>query len=118
MKVTKENYKEFIPEKEQSLLESLFKDLEDLNKYTEMKLFIDWQDYHDEYSCERTDPCPDFYGYYTLRFEEFPYNVIGIQMTISELDNSICLLYCYNFVQNNKDFFKKNLEYENISTGD
>ena len=107
MKVTKENYKEIIPEEEQSLINALLRDLEDVNEYTEMKLFIDWQDYHDEYSCERTDPCPDFYGYYTLRFEEVPYDVVGTQMTINELDNSICLLYCYNFVQDNKDFFEK-----------
>lgn len=99
MKVTKDNYKEIIPEKEQSLLNALLCDLEDVNEYTEMKLFIDWQDYHDEYSPERTDPCPDFYGYYTLRFEEIPNETVGTLMDINELDCSICLLYTYNYLQ-------------------
>ena len=56
-------------------LESLCIDLMELNNELEdqnlnhKKLYIDIQDYHDEYSPERTDPCPDYYGRFSLRFE-------------------------------------------------
>ncbi len=99
MKITEENFKEVVPKEEQALLKALFKDLEDVNKYTKQKLYIDWQEWHDEYSPERTDPCPDYHGYYTLRFEELSQDVVGYQMTINELDSAICLLYSYNYLQ-------------------
>lgn len=100
MEITKKNFKEFIPQDEQLLLSSLFDDLDDVNKYSDKKLYIDWQHWHDEYSCERTDPCPDYYGYYTLRFKGIPEETVGCQMTISELDGALCLLFSYNYIQN------------------
>jgi len=101
MKVTKDNYKEIIPEKDQWLILALLDDaLVDVNKYTDDNLYIDWQDYHDEYSPERTDPCPDYYGYYTLRFEKQPDETIASQMTIDELDNALYVLFSYNYLQN------------------
>lgn len=100
MKVTKKNYKQFVPKDEHPLLSALFQDLEDVNQYTEDNLYIDWQDYHDEYSAERTDPCPDYYGTYTLRFEKKPNDNIGGHMTIDELDTAICILFNYNYLQN------------------
>ena len=54
MKVTRENLK--YVENNQSLLESLLIDLEELNQLLEdkdesyRKLYIDYQDYHNEYS--------------------------------------------------------------------
>ena len=67
MKITRENYESVVPKNEQKLLGVLIMDLEDINKYHENNImYIDWQDYHDEYSSERTEPCPDFYGYYTF----------------------------------------------------
>lgn len=103
MKVTRENYRQIVPKEEQNLLSVLFDDLDEINQYTEDILYIDWQDYHDEYSPERTDPCPDYYGYYTLRFERVLYETVGSQMTIDELDNALCMLYCYNHFQNTVD---------------
>lgn len=101
MKITRENYKTVIPKKEQNLLKSLLDDLDDINKYhNDNKLYIDWQDWHDEYSCERTDPCPDFYGYYSVRFENLPNETVGNVMTINDLDSTLCVLFSYNYLQN------------------
>lgn len=100
MKVTRENYRQIVPKEEQNLLSVLFDDLDEINQYTEDILYIDWQDYHDEYSCERTDPCPDFYGYYRIKFEKQPYESVGDVMTINELDNALCILFSYNYLQN------------------
>lgn len=99
MEVNKNNFKEIVPKKEQELLSVLFNDLDDVNKYTKKRLYIDWQDWHNEYSCERTDPCPDYYGYYTLRFEGVPNDTVGDFMTIEELDSALCLLFGYNYIQ-------------------
>ena len=100
MKITKENYKEIIPKEEQDLLFSLLNVLDDINEYIrEDKLYVDWQEYHNEYSCERTDPCPDFYGCYRLKFEKIANECVGDVMTIYELDNVLSVLYDYNYLQ-------------------
>lgn len=58
-----------------SYLESLCIDLMELNNELEnsnlyhKRIYLDIQDYHNEYSSERTDPCPDYYGMFSLRFE-------------------------------------------------
>lgn len=104
MRLTEENFREIIPIEQQMLFSALLDDLEELNQYTEDILYIDWQDYHNEYSIERTEPCPDYYGYYTLRFEHRPSDVIGDVMTINELDSALCLLYSYNFLQGDETF--------------
>ena len=100
MKVTRENYRQIVPKEEQNLLSVLFDDLDEINQYTEDILYIDWQDYHDEYSPERTDPCPDYYGYYTLRFENLPNETVGTVMTINDLDSTLCILFSYNYLLN------------------
>lgn len=78
MKVTKENLEEVKKINSKihiGYLESLCLDLMELNNELEnnnlyhKRLYIDIQDYHDEYSSERTDPCPDYYGMLSLRFE-------------------------------------------------
>lgn len=77
-----------IPEKDISLVKSL---LDIKNKYnnTQYSFDIYFQDYHDEYSPERTDPCPDYYGCYRLiKNNDF----VGLEMTLEELDNAICIL--------------------------
>lgn len=77
-----------IPENDISLVKSL---LDIKNKYnnTQYNFDIYFQDYHDEYSPERTDPCPDYYGCYRLiKNNDF----IGLEMTLEELDNAICIL--------------------------
>lgn len=99
MKLTYENYEQYVPKKDCSLMLALLIDLEELNSELESyrKLYIDIQDYHDEYSPERTDPCPDYYGMYRLYPEKDPYNAIGTEMTIDDLDNALCLLI--NFME-------------------
>lgn len=95
MKIDFNNYKN-VPEKERNLIFALLFDIEDINKLSKKQIYIDWQDFHNEYSPERTDPCPDYYGYYTIRDEYLPSEIIGVEMTIDDLDLALCTLY--NFV--------------------
>lgn len=99
MKLTYENYEQYVPKEDCQLMLALLIDLEELNSELESyrKLYIDIQDYHDEYSPERTDPCPDYYGMYRLYPENDPYNAIGTEMTIDNLDSALCLLI--NFME-------------------
>lgn len=97
MRVSNENIKTLpISDKEQSLLQALLDDLEEINKKEERPaIYIDWQDYHNEWSPERTDPCPDYYGYYTLRWSHDNSEMIGMEVTIYGLDMALCTLYNY-----------------------
>ena len=113
MKVTKENINsiQYIPgcktlndlNEAKNLLESILIDVMELNQLLEdrdenyHKIYIDYIDTHTEYSVERTDPCPDYYGMFTLRFEYNNYETIGTEMTIDELNNALCILI--NFVE-------------------
>lgn len=94
MKINNENVN-ILPENEQGLIKALLKDLEDINSKSKIKLYIDWIDEHTEYSPEWTDPCPDFYGMYTIRPINTPCESIGVEMTISDLDMVMCALYNY-----------------------
>ena len=91
MKITKENY-EVVPENEQSILLSLLDDLDDINGSSlySNNLYIIWTEEHIDWSPERTDPCPDYYGYYRLRLGS---DYIGETMSLDQLDSAICLLY-------------------------
>lgn len=102
MKITIENINNLnISNSNKSLLKALLIDVEDLNNIATnanqeyKKLYIDFQDWHNEYNAERTDPCPDYYGYYTLRFEKNPNEKCGIEMNLEDLDLVICSLYNY-----------------------
>ena len=103
MKITLDNYKDIIPEKDQTMIYSLLLDLLELNTELEnvqepyRKLYIDYITEHTEYSPERTDPCPDFYGMYRLLFEKNPYESVGTEMTLDELDSALCILV--NFIE-------------------
>ena len=93
MKLTINNYKEYVQNKDCGLFEALLIDLAELNQLLEdknedyRKLYIDFENEHTQYSPERTDPCPDFYGLFALRFEKNPYETVGDYMTIEELDS-------------------------------
>ena len=95
MEITRANFKDIVPKEEQVLLSALFEDLDYVNKHSNADLFIDWQNFHNEYSCERTDPCPDYYGYYTLRPIHSPYESVGDEMTLKDLDSALFLLCGY-----------------------
>ena len=79
------------------LLDALLSDLIELNSAIseDKQIYIDYQDWHDEYSPERTDPCPDNYGLFRLKFYDND-NTIGDIMNIHELDNAICVLCNFN----------------------
>lgn len=105
MKVTNENIKDityiadcFNIKHGKNILESLLIDLLELNTELEnngekyRQLYIDYIDEHTEYSPERTDPCPDNYGYFALRFEKNPYETIGGIMSLNDIDTILCAL--------------------------
>ena len=106
MKVTLENIKNIeyfvdgntLIEIDQNLLESLYIELKGLNNALEnqgqsnKELYIDYIDKHTEYSPERTDPCPDYYGMFRLRFVWGDNDSVGVEMTLDELDSAICIL--------------------------
>ena len=104
MRITKDNIKEIIPEKEQELLTSLLSDMDDINEFTDKKMYLDWQDFHNECSPEWTDPCPDYYGCYTIRYEDAPYEIVGEEMDIDELDSALLIIYDIFSV---RDFIEK-----------
>lgn len=110
MKITKENidnidyiYDYYSIDTGKKLLKSLLIDIEELNQLlidkneSYRQIYIDYENMHTEYSMERTDPCSDYYGLFTLRFVKNPYETIGEPMTLDELDNAICLLT--NFIE-------------------
>ena len=80
-----------------SLLMNLVLDAVSVNMYLEKinpdrKIYIDYETEHTEYSPERVDPCPDYYGSFTLRYENYPNETIGDPMTIDELNNALFIL--------------------------
>ena len=103
MRLTNENFKEYVPKEDQNLFESLLIDLMELNQVLEdqgekyRQLYFSIETEHTEYSPEWTDPCPDYYGMYSICFENNPYEIVGDYMTIDALDDAMLIL-C-NFVE-------------------
>lgn len=103
MKLTLDNYKKIVNKNDIGLIESFLIDVQDINNLLKdqnqqyKEIYIDFETEHTEYSPERTEPCPDYYGMYTLRFEKNPYETIGDYMTTNELDNAIFVLT--NFIE-------------------
>ena len=95
MRITESNI-ENIPIKERALVRALLNDLAEINHNLPLhspNLELEWIDTHTEYSPERTDPCPDYYGMYRVwRGDDY----IGVEMDLDTLDFALCLLY--NFV--------------------
>jgi hypothetical protein len=97
MKITEESIKSLpISDYEKRLLNALLQDLKEINHNLPLRskeLYLDWIDTHTEYSPERVDPCPDYYGMYRIwRGDDY----IGVEMDLDTLDSALCLLY--NFV--------------------
>lgn len=83
----------------QTLLSALLDDILELNNLVKehgelhKQIYIDYYDEHtDGYSPERTEPCPDYYGLFNLRFEKNPYETVGTIMDLDELDTVLCAL--------------------------
>ena len=80
------------------LLESLLDEVDNINemikgiqgKRAYMGLLsIGWYNEHTEYSPERTDPCPDDYGFFCIVKDGI---ILGDAMSIDQLDESLALL--------------------------
>ena len=81
-----------ISDYEKGLLSALLQDLGEINHNLPFYMFdicIDWIDKHTEYSPERVDPCPDYYGMYRLWQGT---NTLGIEMDLETLDYVMCIL--------------------------
>ena len=86
------------------LLKCLLDDLETINLQHNINIELHQVEEHTEYSPERTDPCPDYYGMYYLYIPELNW-MIGDYMYIDDLDNTMCILcefseYLYNKKKN------------------
>ena len=91
MQITKENLNS-LPEKERNYVKNLLDyDLEEINSFHKGVFTLHWQDYHDEYSPERTDPCPDFYGMYYIRKNNN--RVMYVPVTLQEIDEYLFFLW-------------------------
>lgn len=101
MKVTIENYKK-CGDKPKYLYRLLI-DLDELNRLIEKsniinkQLYIDYQDYHNtEYTTEdKEEICKDYYGLYSLRFENDNLESISDPMTLKELDHTIYMFISF-----------------------
>ncbi len=84
---------EFINSKDKTILISLINDLTELNSYIGCNFCIYIEDKHTEWSPERCDPCPDYYGYYIIGFDPNNNEYIGDYMDLNELDNTLYILH-------------------------
>ena len=104
MKVTTENINsiDYIAECSnievgKKLLNALLNDVKVLNAMfisagkADCQVYIDYFNTHTEYSSERTESCPDYFGMFTIRCER-DNNIIGDEMTLDLLDHSILIM--------------------------
>ena len=93
MIVTENNIKDIpISDKGKGLLNALLQDLEEINHNLPRKasnINIVWIDEHTEYSPERVDPCPDYYGMYRLQQGN---KTLGVEMDLEILDYVLAVL--------------------------
>ena len=96
MKVTYENIEDLpIDNKDKVILKALLTDIDEINNANlKDPIYIDWEENHTEYSPERTDPCPDFYGTYSL-IRSTTKDKLGVEMDLDTLDIALCLLNNY-----------------------
>ena len=99
-----DNYTKYVPKNEQPIVKALLQDINRINKYlesvSEKYLWLSIETEHTEYSPERTDPCPDYFGYYRLH-NSYDNDTIGIEMTYEDLDINLCTLlnFCEIFLK-------------------
>lgn len=95
MKLTKENIETLpVSDKEKRYLLGDLEDIREINEICKEELFyLYWENQHTEYSAERTDPCPDYYGTYSVRTIE-DNELIGLECwSEEELQDRICDIY-------------------------
>ena len=81
-----------ISDYDKGLLKALLIDLEEINHSLPLKasnINIVWIDEHTEYSPERVDPCPDYYGMYRLQQGN---KTLGVEMDLEILDYVLAVL--------------------------
>ena len=81
-----------ISDYDKGLLKALLIDLEEINHNLPLKasnINIVWIDEHTEYSPERVDPCPDYYGMYRLWQGN---KTLGVEMDLETLDYVLAVL--------------------------
>ena len=82
-----------IPDYDVLLLKALLFDLNLINQTGKFpELGIEYIEEHTDYSPERVDPCPDYYGMYRL-FKVKTGDTIGEPMTLNNLDLVLCILF-------------------------
>lgn len=86
------------------LLKALLDDLEVINVQSNVHIELHQVDKHTEWSPERVDPCPDYYGMYYLYIPETK-EMLGDYMYIEDLNEIMCALsefseYLYNKNEN------------------
>lgn len=74
-------------------------DLLDKNNKSYKRILIDYIDEHTEYSPERTDPCPDYYGLFKIVLENDHYNIIGDPVGLRDLDMVLCALFNFESIE-------------------
>lgn len=72
--------------------------LQDIEQYNEQRIFpynleAHIVEHHTQYSCERTDPCPDYYGTIYIKWENCGDHIMD-DMNISGLDDVMCAICC------------------------
>lgn len=94
IRITEENYKDF-EKNHPILLLNLLSDVEKINVnlvnkgYPNRTLEIWVEDKHTEYSPERVDPCPDYYGCYAIRKKNSNECIGEYLANIHELDTAL-----------------------------
>lgn len=96
MKVTYENIEDLpIDNKDKVILKALLTDIDEINNANlKDPIYIDWEENHTEYSPEWIEPCPDFYGTYSL-IRSTTKDKLGVEMNLDTLDIALCLLNNY-----------------------
>lgn len=96
MKVTYENIEDLpIDNKDKVILKALLTDIDEINNANlKDPIYIDWEENHTEYSPEWIEPCPDFYGTYSL-IRSTTKDKLGVEMDLDTLDIALCLLNNY-----------------------
>lgn len=101
MKLTSSNIdklREALPDKDVALVKAIMQDIAEYNADVfPIDLELHFQDYHDEYSSERTDPCPDFYNTFSINWAG-SYDTIASGMDVNALDETMCAI-CQAFEQ-------------------
>lgn len=97
MRLNKQNIVNLpINQQNRDSLSGLLTEVDDINNrlypFSGKKITVDFQDYHNEYSPERVDPCPDYFGYYRIYLGN---EQISPELTLSELDDHICTLLSF-----------------------